>query len=101
MPHLYAEEGADAGLGGVADGREVVTSLQGQDHTTSRQRHQLTRQEAETYTDADRHMKKTSVSINKSQQQQELKLLRIIFNQGLFLSGGSSHSNEGPSSFKL
>lgn len=49
MPHLYAEEGADAGLGRVADGREVVTSLQGQNHPTSRQRHQLTRQEAETY----------------------------------------------------
>lgn len=65
MPHLYAEEGADAGLGGVADGREVVTSLQGQDHTTSRQRHQLTCQEAETYTDADRQTEEENV--NKQQ----------------------------------
>lgn len=48
MSYLIAEQGRHAGLGGVTDGREVVTSFQRQDHTSPRQLHQLLGEVAET-----------------------------------------------------
>lgn len=47
--HLLAQQSSHTGLRGVADGGEVVTSLQGQDQATSGQGHQLPGQVAETW----------------------------------------------------
>lgn len=47
-PYLLAEQRGHAGLGGVADGGEVVTPLQSQDHPASGEGHQLLGQIAKT-----------------------------------------------------